>query len=83
MTLGDRIRKCNDDELAGFMIELMARTSNLTLKCCGIKNSEIRKEWIKKSIIEKSHLIHNRISGEAIEETFEKYNKENSILERI
>lgn len=63
MTLGDKLRSLNDNQLTNFILQIMARASKLALKCCGYE-TDTQNRWIKNSLMGRRNAIYNCISNE-------------------
>ena len=70
MTLGDKIRSSNDDQLTNFILQMMARASRLALKCCGY-GADTQNRWIKNSLMNRRSVIYNRVSNEIPENGYD------------
>jgi hypothetical protein len=46
VTLGDKIRSLNDDQLTNFILQMLVRGSRLALKCSGY-GVDSQNRWIK------------------------------------
>ena len=70
MTLGDKIRSSNDDQLTNFILQMLVRGSRLALKCSGY-GIDIQNRWIKNSLIDRRSSIYNRITNEIPEDGYD------------